>query len=94
MSALVLGTQLLGSWAQFDGIRHLNGASPLADMDIRHALNMVYAWIVEHVTKEDRDTFEGWMTCSLEQAVEFLGMQQEEEKERRLSAARIAGALG
>lgn len=55
---------------------------------------MVYALTVRYMEADDRDTLDGWMTCTLDQAIEFIERDKKHEQADRLMAARIAGVVG
>lgn len=45
------------------------------------------AWAKE----EEREEFEGWMTCTYEQAIRYVRTKTEQDEADRLTAARIIG---
>jgi len=55
---------------------------------------MVYALTVRNMEADDRDTLDGWMTCTLDQAVEFIDRDKVHDQQDRLMAAKIAGVVG
>lgn len=85
---------LVTRYPYYEGTRALHGA-PLRPSDpVGPTLAMVQCLAEQWMGKDDRDSWEGWMTCSWEQAMEFLGEQEQNEADDRLSAARMIGALG
>lgn len=65
-----------------------------SDMSVQDGLCAVQARSIEALAwaeADKREEFDGWMTCSWEQAMEFLGQQAENDMADRLSAARMIG---
>lgn len=75
-------------------MRALHGGLPLRAMHVSDALALVYSLAVRNMSAEDREDFDGWMTCTWEQALDFVRERAGEEQEGRLAAARMIGGLG
>lgn len=87
----MLGGQLAANWPYFVGIRALQGGTPLAEMPCTHVLAMVQSSMMQRMNAEQLDEFEGWMTCTWEQAQGFISDKVSEEQADRMTVARAIG---
>jgi len=94
----MLGASLLEDWRYYDGVMVRHTRQGIGEMDVRPGLNFVYALMLDRLAagsdQDALDVFDGWMTCTYDQAMEFIQRDAEAEKEERLMAARMAGMVG
>lgn len=77
VGALLLAHRLAGSYGELEGAFALAGfQGRLVASEARLVLNMVYAHAVRYSTSEQREDFDGWMTCTLDEASAFIAGQE------------------
>lgn len=77
----------------YEGVRAQTARPLRYDDPVGETLSMVQAIQERGMSSEDRDSWEGWMTCTWEQGLEFLGRQADEEADDRMAAVKMMGAL-